>query len=132
MRISDWSSDVCSSDLVRSTAAEDPAKPERQGRQVILTSGTTGAPKGASRSKENLGAGLVAATAIFQRVPFRAGDVHAVAAPMFHSLGNAALLAGGSMAHQLALSPRFDPAAVPQLGKATGRELGWQAVEHPG
>ena len=98
--------------LVRSTAAEDPAKPERQGRQVILTSGTTGAPKGASRSKENLGAGLVAATAIFQRVPFRAGDVHAVAAPMFHSLGNAALLAGGSMAHTLVLSRRFEPERV--------------------
>jgi fatty-acyl-CoA synthase len=98
--------------LVRSTPAQDPAKPERQGRQVILTSGTTGAPKGASRSKENLGAGLVAATAIFQRVPFRAGDVHAVPAPMFHSLGNAALLAGGSMSHTLVLSRRFEPERV--------------------
>ena len=95
--------------LVRSASGDDPAKPERQGRQVILTSGTTGAPKGASRSKESLGAGLVAATAIFQRVPFRTGDVHAVPAPMFHSLGNAALLAGASMSHTLVLSRRFEP-----------------------
>jgi len=95
--------------LVAGAPTDDPPKPEHQGRQVILTSGTTGTPKGASRSKESLGAGLVAATAIFQRVPFRVGDVHAVPAPMFHSLGNAALLAGASMSHTLVLARRFDP-----------------------
>ena len=95
--------------LVAAGSSEHPAKPERQGRQVILTSGTTGAPKGASRSKESLGAGLVAATAIFQRVPFRTCDVHAVPAPMFHSLGNAALLAGATMSHTLVVSRRFEP-----------------------
>lgn len=98
--------------LVDAASGDHPAKPERQGRQVILTSGTTGTPKGASRSKENLGAGIVAATAIFQRVPFRAGDVHAVPAPMFHSLGNAALLAAAAMSHTLVLSRRFDPEQV--------------------
>jgi acyl-CoA synthetase (AMP-forming)/AMP-acid ligase II len=95
--------------LVAAAPTTAPAKPERQGRQVILTSGTTGTPKGASRSKESLGAGLVAATAIFQRVPFRAGDVHAIPAPMFHSLGNAALLAGGTMSHTVVVARRFDP-----------------------
>ncbi|HSP03583.1 MAG TPA: AMP-binding protein [Acidimicrobiales bacterium] len=95
--------------LVAATSTQDPDKPERQGRQVILTSGTTGTPKGASRSKESLGAGLVAATAIFQRVPFRTEDVHAVPAPMFHSLGNASLLAAATMSHTLVLSRRFDP-----------------------
>jgi len=95
--------------LAASAATEAPDKPERQGRQVILTSGTTGTPKGASRSKESLGAGIVAATAIFQRVPFRTGDVHAVPAPMFHSLGNAALIAGASMSQTLVLARRFEP-----------------------
>jgi acyl-CoA synthetase (AMP-forming)/AMP-acid ligase II len=95
--------------LLATAATDAPPKPERQGRQVILTSGTTGTPKGASRSKESLGAGLVAATAIFQRVPFRTGDIHAVPAPMFHSLGNAALLAGATMSHTLVMSRRFDP-----------------------
>ncbi len=95
--------------IVAAASSDDPDKPERQGRQVILTSGTTGTPKGASRSKESLGAGLVAATAIFQRVPFRTGDVHAVPAPMFHSLGNAALLAGATMSHTLVVSRRFAP-----------------------
>ena len=95
--------------LVAAASTQDPDKPERQGRQVILTSGTTGTPKGASRSKESLGAGLVAATAIFQRVPFRSEDVHAVPAPMFHSLGNTSLLAAAAMSHTLVLSRRFDP-----------------------
>ena len=95
--------------LVAGASTQDPDKPARQGRQVILTSGTTGTPKGASRSKESLGAGLVAATAIFQRVPFRTEDVHAVPAPMFHSLGNASLLAAATMSHTLVLSRRFDP-----------------------
>jgi len=95
--------------LVAGAPTDAPPKPERHGRQVILTSGTTGTPKGASRSKEGMAAGLVAATAIFQRVPFRVGDVHAVPAPLFHSLGNAALLAGASMAHTLVLARRFDP-----------------------
>ncbi|MCO8126510.1 AMP-binding protein [Acidimicrobiia bacterium EGI L10123] len=95
--------------LVAAASTSDPAKPERQGRQVILTSGTTGTPKGASRSKESLGAGLAAATAIFQRVPFRTEDVHAVPAPMFHSLGNASLLAAATMSHTLVLARRFEP-----------------------
>lgn len=95
--------------LVAAASTTDPPKPERQGRQVILTSGTTGTPKGASRSKESLGAGLAAATAIFQRVPFRTEDVHAVPAPMFHSLGNASLLAAATMSHTLVLARRFEP-----------------------
>jgi len=95
--------------LVAAAGTGAPPRPRRQGRQVILTSGTTGTPKGASRSKESLGAGIVAATAIFQRVPFRTGDVHAVPAPMFHSLGNAAMIAGATMAQTFVLSRRFDP-----------------------
>jgi len=95
--------------LVERAPTTEPPKPAKQGRQVILTSGTTGTPKGASRSKESLGAGIVAATAIFQRVPFRMGDVHAVPAPMFHSLGNAAMLAGATMSHTLVVARRYEP-----------------------
>jgi fatty-acyl-CoA synthase len=95
--------------LTAAASTDGPAKPSRHGRQVILTSGTTGTPKGASRSLDSIGADLVAATAIFQRVPFRTGDVHAVPAPMFHSLGNAAMLAAGTMSHTLVLARRFDP-----------------------
>ncbi len=96
--------------LAAEASGDDPPRPSGQGRQVILTSGTTGVPKGASRSKDKVD--IVAATALFERVPFRAFDVHAVPAPMFHSLGNAALLTAGTLSQTLVLSRRFDPASL--------------------
>src|SRR5690606_35377467 len=62
--------------LVARASADTPPKPASMSRQVILTSGTTGAPKGAARSGDT-GTDLIAATGIFERVPFRYGDVHA-------------------------------------------------------
>ena len=100
--------------LVAATAPSDISPPEPQGRQVILTSGTTGVPKGASRSNEGI-TDIVGTTGLFQRVPFRVGDVHVVPAPMFHSLGNGALLMGASMSQTLVMSRRFDPEVVLRL-----------------
>ncbi len=100
--------------LVAAAASASVTPPAAQGRQVILTSGTTGAPKGASRSNEGI-TDIVSTTGLFQRVPFRVGDIHVVPAPMFHSLGNGALLMGASMAHTLVMTRRFDPEAVLRL-----------------
>src|SRR3546814_12678147 len=45
MRISDWSSDVCSSDLQAGTALHSPEVPESHGgRYEISSSGSTGRP----------------------------------------------------------------------------------------
>ena len=112
--------------LVARTAEKRTVPPTTHGRQVILTSGTTGVPKGASRSSVGIG-DIVATTALFQRVPFRTGDVHVVPAPMFHSLGNAAMVMGASMAHTLVLTRRFDPEAVVRLA-ATHRARAMTAV----
>ena len=101
--------------LAEHAAATRPQPPERKGRQVILTSGTTGVPKGASRSNDAGSLDLVAATAIFQRVPFRFGDVHVVPAPMFHSLGNAALLMGAQLTQTIVVTRRFDPQRILEL-----------------
>ena len=100
--------------LLARTAQARTIRPAARGRQVILTSGTTGVPKGASRSSDGIG-DIVAATSLFQRVPFRLGDVHVVPAPMFHSLGNAALAMGASLAQTLVLTRRFDPEVVMRL-----------------
>ena len=94
--------------LIEGVTATELDPPKSQGRQVILTSGTTGVPKGASRSNEGV-TDLVATSALFQRVPFKVGDVHVIPAPAFHSLGNAALLMAAQLSQTAVLSRRFDP-----------------------
>ena len=79
--------------------------PPAPGSVVVLTSGTTGTPKGARRSKT--GSALDAA-GILTCIPFTAGDTTLVAAPIFHGLGlfnaNLALALGSTVI----LRERFD------------------------
>jgi acyl-CoA synthetase (AMP-forming)/AMP-acid ligase II len=89
-------------------AAGDPAgvpAPRRPGRIIILTSGTTGTPKGAGRTK----AGLGAAASLLSKIPYRAGDKIVIAAPLFHSWGLANYTLGVSLAATFVLRRRFDP-----------------------
>ncbi len=58
-------------------------KPPAVGRHVILTSGTTGVPRGASRTA----APVEAVIALLDAFPLRQGDTHVMAAPMFHAWG---------------------------------------------
>ncbi len=101
-------------DLVANASSMRPSPPEKQGRQVILTSGTTGVPKGASRSNEGI-TDLVATSALFQRVPFRVGDIHVIPAPAFHSLGNAGLLTAAQLSQTAVMTRKFDPQRILEL-----------------
>ena len=81
-------------------------RPARDGRIIILTSGTTGPPKGAFvASTPHASAGI----ALLERLPYRAGEKMIIAAPCFHAWGfaNATtnLLLGGTML----LERQFDP-----------------------
>jgi acyl-CoA synthetase (AMP-forming)/AMP-acid ligase II len=58
--------------------------PPDKPRFVILTSGTTGTPKGAQRSSPD---GLMAMASLIDRIPFRARETMMIAAPLFHSWG---------------------------------------------
>lgn len=53
------------------------------GRHIILTSGTTGRPKGADRSRTPLEATI----SLLAALPYRERSVHVMAAPLFHSWG---------------------------------------------
>ncbi|HEY0774257.1 MAG TPA: AMP-binding protein, partial [Nocardioidaceae bacterium] len=55
--------------LIASHSTEDLTPPKRRGRSVILTSGTTGTPKGAQRSEGSLDAGV----ALLSRLPLKSG-----------------------------------------------------------
>jgi len=86
--------------------AEEPTPPERPGRVVILTSGTTGAPKGAVRRPPK---GLGTAAALLSRIPLRADRTTVIAAPLFHSWGLAHLILGTALGTTTALRRRFEP-----------------------
>jgi len=79
--------------------------PGRQGRMVILTSGTTGTPKGAPRG----GGNFDAAVALLERIPLRSGWRSHIAAPLFHTWGFAHLMLSMLLGSTAVLTRRFDP-----------------------
>ncbi len=80
--------------------------PVETGRVVILTSGTTGTPKGAKRKQPD---SLEPAAALFSKIPLRARETTVIAAPMFHSWGYAHFTLALPLASTLVLRRRFDP-----------------------
>ncbi|GGF58688.1 fatty-acyl-CoA synthase [Marmoricola endophyticus] len=79
--------------------------PSSPGRSVILTSGTTGTPKGAPRGAGNLGA----AVALLSRIPLRSGWRCHIAAPLFHTWGWAHLQLAMLLGTTCVLRRTFDP-----------------------
>ena len=84
------------------TSCRRPSK----GRVVILTSGTTGSPKGAQRKQPE---SLDPAAALFSKIPLRAGEPTMIAAPMFHSWGFVHFTLGMGLGSTLVLRRKFDP-----------------------
>jgi acyl-CoA synthetase (AMP-forming)/AMP-acid ligase II len=91
--------------LIRSHSVEDLTPPRRRGRSVILTSGTTGTPKGAPRSEASFDAGV----ALLSRLPLRQGWRTHIAAPLFHTWGWAHLALAMLLGSTIVLRRRFDP-----------------------
>ena len=85
-------------------------RPTREGRVIILTSGTTGRPRGAAR-RADAGA-AEAAGALLARIPLRARDTQVVSAPLFHAWGFAHLMFGLGRSATTVVSRRFDPSAT--------------------
>ncbi len=79
--------------------------PQRHGRTVILTSGTTGTPKGAPRSE----AGIEAAVSLLGSIPLHYGWRTHIAAPLFHTWGFAHFALSMLLGSTMVLRRRFDP-----------------------
>jgi acyl-CoA synthetase (AMP-forming)/AMP-acid ligase II len=104
-----WADEPGDDTLAALIAEGDPGAPSRAGtapRITILTSGTTGTPKGAPRS-EPKSLGLLGG--LLSKVPFKAGEVTELCAPMFHALGFAQAVVGIGLGSTLVLHRRFDP-----------------------
>src|SRR2546421_4928086 len=92
--------------LVESGDTDEVVPPTEKGRVVILTSGTTGTPKGASRSQPET---LDPAASLLSKIPLHARERTMIAAPMFHSWGFAHLTLGMALSSTLVLRRKFDP-----------------------
>ncbi|HVT19963.1 MAG TPA: AMP-binding protein [Mycobacteriales bacterium] len=89
--------------------------PGREGRHVILTSGTTGRPKGASRGSPSALSGAVSGIALLDAIPYRARGVTVLAAPAFHAWGWGNVTIAMLMHSTLVMARRFDPARTLSL-----------------
>ncbi|MGH2911912.1 MAG: AMP-binding protein [Solirubrobacteraceae bacterium] len=93
-------------DLIARGSTADCTPPLESGKVVILTSGTTGTPKGAARKQPD---SLEPAAALFSKIPLKARETTMIAAPMFHSWGFAHFTLGLPLSSTLVLRRRFDP-----------------------
>ena len=93
-------------DLVEKGSTQALPVPEHATRPVILTSGTTGTPKGAPRGES----GLDGAVALLSKMPLKTGGTTYIAAPLFHTWGWAHLNLAMLLGSTLVLTRKFDPA----------------------
>jgi acyl-CoA synthetase (AMP-forming)/AMP-acid ligase II len=97
-------------DELTSLAPDDDLRPpEQPGSVVVLTSGTTGTPKGARRRNPDSMAPLAV---VVSRIPLNAGERMFVAAPLFHTWGLAAFQLCLALRGTLHVKRRFDPAGT--------------------
>ncbi|MBL1078242.1 AMP-binding protein [Nocardia sp. 2] len=85
--------------------ATDFRRPSRPGRLVVLTSGTTGTPKGARRPQPR---GFGAAAALLSRIPLRINEIVLIPCPLFHTWGLAGLQLGTALRATTVLPEQFD------------------------
>src|SRR5215210_2958549 len=86
--------------------------PKEEGKAVILTSGTTGTPKGASRSQPK---SLDPVAALLSRIPLKAREKTMIAAPLFHAWGFAHFTLGMGLSSTIVLKRKFDEEATLSL-----------------
>ncbi len=92
--------------LIERGDPSDVVVPATKGRIVILTSGTTGTPKGANRKQPE---SLDPIAGLIERIPLRARERTLIAAPLFHSWGLAHFILAVGLSSTLILRRRFDP-----------------------
>jgi fatty-acyl-CoA synthase len=98
-------------DIVATNSTEPLPPPSKPGGSVILTSGTTGLPKGAPRDKVS----PVATAQIIDRIPFPRKGTMVIVSPIFHSTGWATYTVGAALGNKVVTARRFNAERTLQL-----------------
>jgi fatty-acyl-CoA synthase len=107
-------------ELIAAGDESDLKPPPDKPRFVILTSGTTGTPKGAQRSSPD---GLLGIAALIDKIPFRSRQTMMIAAPLFHSWGFFHFIMSLPTASTMVLRRRFDPEGTLQAVQESRAEV---------
>jgi acyl-CoA synthetase (AMP-forming)/AMP-acid ligase II len=92
-------------ELATSDSGQRPQRTGRSSKLTLLTSGTTGTPKGARPSS---GGGPKQLTAVLDRIPWRAEEATVIMAPMFHAWGYSQLVFSALLCCTIVMTRRFD------------------------
>ena len=103
------STDETLAELIARSSTEPAPKATKRSSIIILTSGTTGTPKGANRHAPPT---LAPIGGVLSAVPFKAGEVTSLPSPMFHALGYLHATIAMTLGSTLVLHRRFTPATV--------------------
>ncbi|MFV0495416.1 acyl-CoA synthetase [Mycobacterium sp.] len=98
-------------DIIAANSTDPLPPPSKSGGSVILTSGTTGLPKGAPRDSVN----PLATSQIVDRVPFPRKGTMVIVSPIFHSTGWATYTVGAALGNNVVTARRFKPEATLKL-----------------
>ena len=104
-------------DLIEAGDDGDRQAPGESSRFIILTSGTTGTPKGAQRTQPDT---LSPLAAMFSKIPLHAEERTMIAAPLFHSWGFAHFMLGLALNSTYVLQRRFDPERTLEAAASSG------------
>jgi fatty-acyl-CoA synthase len=92
-------------ELVASTDDRPVPAPVKPGGFVLLTSGTTGTPKGAPRPHTS----PLASAQFLDRIPLRAGEATYMGAPLFHGTGLSQFILSFALGSKVVVRRRFNP-----------------------
>ena len=96
-------------EVIARSSKEPAPKPSKRSSLIILTSGTTGTPKGANRSNPLT---LAPVGGVLSHVPFKSGEVTVLPSPMFHALGYLHAMLASVLGSTLILRQKFRPMTV--------------------